>query len=331
VATHSFFSEWAHIAYAWRTAGVSLIDPKLTFRGSTLGRGFSDRPIFYQATYNHIAVSPFHLNDSTFRAILQQLAHFRPVAIWGYPSAITPFARWVERTGPHPGLGSIRAVLLASEGAFDWQVELFRKVFGATVVRWYGQSEKVAFASGCPTSQGYHLLPTYGLMEVVDGKIIGTGFTNPAMPLLRYDTEDLGTLNSPICSCNLSFPFLTHIKGRWDQAMLWGSGDEPISTSALNFHDPVFASFDRFQFRQREQGRVTLLVTGPNTASGRDRLLRDAQAAIQTRVGDRITIDIQLTSTEQLLSRRGKVLSVDQQYFPPDLGDSSVATAPNDT
>lgn len=314
VATHSFFSEWAHIAFAWRTAGVSLIDPKITFRGSTLGRGFSERPVFYQATYNHIAVSPFHLNEKTFRTLLQELEDFRPAAIWGYPSAITPFARWVERTGPHPELASLRAVLLASEGAFDWQVRLFREVFAAQVVRWYGQSEKVAFASGCPTTDGYHVLPTYGLVEVVDSKIIGTGFTNSAMPMFRYDTEDGGCLSSASCSCDLPFPWLDNIKGRWDQALLWGKDGEPISTSALNFHDPVFLNFDRFQFRQEEPGRATLLVTRLFETDNALGLLAYAQQVLQERVGDTLAIDIRLIGSESLLSHRGKVVTVDQRY-----------------
>lgn len=316
VAMSSFFSEWAHIAYAWRTAGISLTDPKITFRGSTLGRGFSERPVFYQATYNHLAVSPFHLNEATFRMVLRDLADMRPAAIWGYPSAITPFARWVERTGPHPQLSTVRAVLLASEGAFDWQVDLFRRVFDAQVVRWYGQSEKVAFASGCPTTDGYHVLPTYGMLETVDVRIVGTGFTNGAMPLFRYDTEDEGRLGAPECSCGLSFPWLSHIKGRWDQALLWGKGEEPISTSALNFHDPIFMSFDRFQFRQDEPGHAILLVTRTTEAAAPVELLRLAQRQLQERVGNSMNIEVRLTEPSALLSHRGKVVTVDQRYEP---------------
>ncbi|MGI9120553.1 MAG: phenylacetate--CoA ligase family protein [Acidimicrobiales bacterium] len=318
VATSSFFIEWAHIAYAWRSAGVGLVDPKITFRGSSLGRGFSDRPVFFQPTYNQLAVSPFHLTGSTFETLLAQLGHFRPVALWGYPSAITPFARWVERTGPHPALSSLRAVLLASEGAFAWQLELFRRAFDAQVVRWYGQSEKAVFASGCPTSDGYHVLPTYGLAEIVGGRVIGTGFTNGAMPLIRYDTEDRARIGQPTCSCGLPFPWLVDIEGRWDQALLWGRSGEPISTSALNFHDPVFANFDRFQFRQGEPGRVTLLVTEPTDDHCPPEVLESARRSLQERVGEALVIDVELCGHEDLLTRRGKVVTVDQRCTTTD-------------
>jgi len=319
VALRSFFSEWAHVAHAWGTAGVAPTDRKITFRGSSLGSGFSEAPFFYQATYNHWAVSPFHLNETTFRGVIAAVEDFRPAAIWGYPSAITPFARWVLRTGPHPALRSVRAVLLASEGAFDWQVELFRDAFGARIVRWYGQTEKVVFASGCPDAGGYHVLPTYGMAEVVDGRLLGTGFTNPAMPLVRYDTEDGGRL-APYCPCGLPFPWLTEVKGRWDQALLWGSGDEPISTSALNFHDPIFMSFDRFQFVQEERGRATLLVTTSSAAGLAGATLERARSVLQARVGDRLILAVAIAEPEQLLSVRGKIQSVDQRYSP-DIAD----------
>jgi phenylacetate-CoA ligase len=315
VALGSFFSEWAHVAYAWRTAGITPVDRKLTFRGSSLGDGFSGAPFFFQATYNHFAVSPFHLNESTFRAVIAAIEDFEPVAIWGYPSAITPFARWVLQTGPHRSLRSIKAVLLASEGAFDWQVQLFHDAFGAKVVRWYGQTEKVVFGSGCADAGGYHVLPSYGLAEVIGGRIVGTGLTNPAMPLLRYDTEDEGTL-APSCPCGMPFPWLTNLKGRWDQALLWGVEDEPISTSALNFHDPIFMNFDRFQFRQDAPGRAKLLVTTSPEREAPDSLLEQARSTLQARVGDRLQLEVTAVDSEQLLSVRGKVQTVDQRYVP---------------
>jgi phenylacetate-CoA ligase len=321
VSAASFFSEWAHVAYAWRTAGIAIDDPKLTFRGSSLGRGFDERPVFLQPAYNHLVVSPFHLNDGTFRAVIAALAEFRPRAIWGYPSAIAPFARWVERTGPHAALARVRAVLVASEAPFEWQLRLFRDVFGARVVQWYGLSEKAAFASGCPEGRGYHVLPTYGIVEVPEGRIVGSSFTNAAMPLVRYDTDDGAKMASPSCSCGLPFPVLSEVRGRWDQSLLWGKDDEPISTSALNFHDAVFTHFDRFQFRQTEPGRASLLVT-PVDGSVGEEVLGQAAAALQRRVGDRITLELRRASPEELLSRQGKVVAVDQRYRP-EPGDAS--------
>lgn len=316
VSHASFFTEWAHIAYTWAEAGISLTSPKLALRGSNLGEGFDATPFRFQATYNQFAVSPFHLSTSTFECLRLSMEDFRPRAIWGYPSAITPFAQWAMDRGPLPELSQIRAVLLASEAAFDWQVALFEEAFGATVVRWYGQSEKVAFASHCRSTGMYHIHPTYGLVELVGDRIVGTGFTNRAMPLLRYDTEDRSPSLSSGCACGSPFPTLGGVQGRWDQAILWGADGEPISTTALNFHDPVFMRFERFQFRQSDRGKVDLLVVASPTDGSAEQRLREAHHALQHRVGDRLEITVVPVGAADLLSRRGKVVVVDQRYRP---------------
>jgi phenylacetate-CoA ligase len=317
VSYASVLTEWAHVAYAWREAGISLRSPKLTFRGSSLGQGFGDHQIIYQPTYNQFAVSPFHLSPRLFTELRHSIRDFNPVAIWGYPSAITPFAQWVRDVGPIPELRSVRAVLLASEGAFDWQVDLFRSVFNATIVRWYGQSEKVAFASACAVeTNAYHVHPTYGLVELSDSRILATGFTNLAMPLLRYDTEDCASQLRRSCDCGLPFPTLKGIEGRWDQMLLWGADDEPISTSSLNFHDPVFMNFERFQFRQTEAGEASLLVV-PRAGVGDTRdLLVAAQSVLQGRVGNRLRVTVEAARSVDLLSPLGKGIVVDQRYHP---------------
>jgi phenylacetate-CoA ligase len=317
VSYPSVLTEWAHVAYAWRQAGVSLLSPKLTFRGSSLGEGFGDRPIIYQPTYNHYAVSPFHLSPRLFEELRTTIRDFHPVAIWGYPSAITPFAQWVREVGPIPELRSVRAILLASEGAFDWQIELFRSVFRSSVVRWYGQSEKVAFASACTVEEdAYHVHPTYGLVELIEGQIVATGFTNLAMPLLRYNTEDTASQLSRSCRCGLPWPTLGGIEGRWDQMLLWGADDEPISTSALNFHDPVFMKFERFQFRQAAAGEASLLVVPTAGSPAEPQLLDAARAVMQRRVGDRLRITVQAVGHQDLVSTLGKGIVVDQKYQP---------------
>jgi phenylacetate-CoA ligase len=317
VSYASVLTEWAHVAYAWRGAGISLRCPKLTFRGSSLGQGFSAQQIIYQPTYNQFAVSPFHLSPRLFEELRHTIRDFNPVAIWGYPSAITPFAQWVRDVGPIPELQSIRAVLLASEGAFDWQLDLFRSVFDAAVVRWYGQSEKVAFASACTvTTNAYHVHPTYGLVELSDSRIVATGFTNLAMPLLRYDTEDCARELASSCDCGLPFPTLKGIEGRWDQMLLWGAADEPISTSSLNFHDPVFTNFERFQFRQTAAGEASLLVVPRAGLDNTHDVLAAAQSTMQRRVGDRLRITVEAVRSTDLLSALGKGIVVDQRYHP---------------
>jgi phenylacetate-CoA ligase len=296
---------------------VELADPKITFRSSSLGMSFADKPIFYQRTYNHFVVSPFHLDDATFESLMTQVDGFRPRAIWGYPSAIQVFAKWVERTGGQTALSCIRAVLLGSEGVRSDQRELFTQVFGCKVVSWYGQSEKVVFATGCPADERvYHVIPTYGIAEKIGPSIIGTGFTNAAMPLVRYDTEDSAQrLSSERCkSCGSPFTSIVGIVGRWDQSLLYGADNEPISTTALNAHFPLLAIVDRLQYRQEKAGHAALLLYSSDGIGKSD--LAALKDAINLHVGDRLHIEVRSAAPSEFLSERGKLKLLDQRYNP---------------
>lgn len=318
VSHASFLTEWAHIAYAWRFGGVSVTDPKITFRGSSLGQGFQKDRVIYQHPYNQMLVSPFHLNDETFRHVIYRVRDFGVRAIWGYPSAVTAFAKWVLENGPFKELSTLKAVLLGSEMSFDWQLKIIDEALGARIVRWYGQTEKVSFATECQLGSGYHVIPTYGLTEVLDGRIVASGFTNSAMPLIRYNTEDEGFMTTVPCSCGLPFPRLSTVTGRSAQAMLWGHDDEPISLTAINFHDPIFIRFARFQFKQEEAGKVTLLLVPASEAGVDDRAVQAARHYLQNRAGGRLDVDVVLAGTDELLTERGKALAIDQRYKPHD-------------
>jgi phenylacetate-CoA ligase len=322
ISYSSYFTEWGYIAYAWRSGGVSLTDPKITFRGGSLGRaydegrGYDEGPVAYQRTYNQILVSPFHLNEDVYLKLLGMLDDFPVKAIWGYPSAIAMFAQWVQRNGPFRQLKHIRTVLLASESAFEWQMRLFEDVFGARIIRWYGMTEKSVFAVECEYRQGYHAVPSYGISEVVDGRIVGTGFTNRAMPLIRYDTEDMGMWEHGGCQCGLPFPRLTNIATKRDRTFLFGYGDKPISIVALNFHDPIFSAFANFQFRQTEAGRVALLLVPAGDGENLVPMAQKARDAMQHRIGDNCRIELEVVPHAELLSERGKLMVVDQRYKP---------------
>jgi phenylacetate-CoA ligase len=64
------------------------------------------------------------------------------------------------------------------------------------------------------------------------GKILATTLHNFAMPLLRYDTGDLGALKSSMCSCGRGSKILSEIIGR-DKEMLISPTGKYIHGAAL--------------------------------------------------------------------------------------------------
>src|SRR5690606_28221227 len=97
---------------------------------------------------------------------------------------------------------------------------LIEERFGCRVFDWYGQNERVAAIGTCEQGR-YHLMSDYSYVELEptpEGlEIVGTGFNNLAMPLIRYRTGDFVQLQDvDSCSCGRAFPVVRRIIGRDD-------------------------------------------------------------------------------------------------------------------
>ena len=53
---------------------------------------------------------------------------------------------------------------------------------------------------------------------------MATGFFNPAMPLLRYDTGDLAVPLETPCPCGRALPAVREVQGRFDDLLVTPSG-----------------------------------------------------------------------------------------------------------
>ena len=95
-----------------------------------------------------------------------------------------------------------KAIITSAETLFDYQRETIEEVFGCPIFDQYGCAEQVVFVSQCEKGN-YHIHPEFGFVEFLrdDGnraqvgepaRLICTGFTNHAMPLIRYDIGDTG-------------------------------------------------------------------------------------------------------------------------------------------
>jgi phenylacetate-CoA ligase len=145
-----------------------------------------------------LLLSSNHLSPTTVRWFHDELRSFAPDVLYTHPSSGEALARLMQKYG----LSLPIAVVLTSSEALQPSGRLLMEhVFQATVVDYYGQAERVAFAAGLAAGASY-FNPAYGRVELVpldDAEaptgcqaleIVGTGFWNDAMPLVRYRTGD---------------------------------------------------------------------------------------------------------------------------------------------
>jgi phenylacetate-CoA ligase len=89
----------------------------------------------------------------------------------------------------------------------------------------YGLNEIGIVALRCPDGR-YHVNSEYCIVEILDqdqqpcapgqtGRIIVTALTNFAMPLIRYDTGDLGVAVEGDCPCGRTSPGFAEVIGRY--------------------------------------------------------------------------------------------------------------------
>lgn len=158
-----------------------------------------------------------HLEDMK-QAILEKL----PRIIFSYSSTLVELAHYIERTGiPERGF-SMTSVLTGGEGISEENRQLLERVFGCTVYRRYSDMELGIL--GQDTGNGSEYLLNWGSYyfeclkidsdeptnEDEVGRIVVTDLFNYAFPMIRYDTGDLGLMQS----CEGKLPKLKEIYGR---------------------------------------------------------------------------------------------------------------------
>lgn len=122
-------------------------------------------------------------------------------------------------------------------GAEPWTEEMREKLeslFDINAYNIYGLTEiagpGVAFE--CPAKDGMHINEDHVLAEIVDpatdevlpygeaGELVLTTITKTGMPMIRYRTHDICTLNVTPCSCGRTHVRMSRITGRTDDMLI---------------------------------------------------------------------------------------------------------------
>jgi len=153
----------------------------------------------YRINYpgKQIMFSIYHMNDKTFSQWVKVLNRYQPPWIQGYPSALVPFAAFLERTGQRLNYVP-KVITLSSENVSFTQEDYLNRIFGVYPMQNYAQSEAVATFRQ-RLDRRIFVDEDFAAVEFVpagpDGlcRIIGTTLSKYAMPFLRYDTKDFAT------------------------------------------------------------------------------------------------------------------------------------------
>lgn len=144
-----------------------------------------------------IMFSIYHMNDANYSKWLKVINKHQPPWIQGYPSALLPFAAYLEKTDQRLNY-TPQVITLSSENVSRAQEDYLHRIFGVCPVQNYAQSEAVATFRQ-RLDRRIFVDEDFAAVEFLpDGenglcRIVGTTLSNFAMPFLRYDTRDLAT------------------------------------------------------------------------------------------------------------------------------------------
>ena len=146
----------------------------------------------------HLLLSANHVHRDTATWFHDELRRFAPDLLFAHPSSSEALAVALHLNGCAL---SIPVVLTSSETLHPAGRRLLEQVFNATVVDYYGMSERLLFATS-RAAGAYFINPAYGRVELFEAAgaeappgcraldVVATGFWNDAMPLVRYRSDD---------------------------------------------------------------------------------------------------------------------------------------------
>lgn len=196
----------------------------------------------YNYAASQLYLSSLHIAEWSVTNYVNALVKYQPKCMIGYTNSIYQLALVMKECNQ---VFKLKAVITNAEPLYEYQEKIIAEVFECPVVETYGQAELVSFASRFPDGNIYES-PEMGFTEIVDidqyedgkyGRLIATGMLNKAMPLIRYDTNDL--ISNATNHLGGSLPEYGKILGRRDDVIILEDGRkivqiDGIFTSDLN-------------------------------------------------------------------------------------------------
>ena len=277
------FSEEA-VQYRWalwfrhrHRFGVGPNDPYATFTGQIAVPLMQLNPPYWRENraMKQTIFTMHHINETKVPDIVNRLNKGGFIYYSGYPSIIFSLACIIEDLGlkitKYP-----KVIFTGAETLLDYQKNKISSVFHCLVTDQYGFSEGCGNASRCEKDL-FHEDFEYGILEYdnekvnsdgsITGEILATGFTNFAMPFIRYKVGDTATWIDSECECGRKSKIIININGRNEDFIITPEGNK-----ILRF-DYIFKDTHNIiesQIIQRELGSIIIRIIKRNDFSKLD-------------------------------------------------------------
>lgn len=249
----------------WGFAGYELGDKVAIIAGGSLvKKEQSFSKMINNYIHNFRRYSSYGMDNELLSKYAQDMIDWKPKYIRGYASSVFQLAKFIKENNLEDKF-DLNGAITTAEMLFPQQRKFISDVFNCDVFNTYGLNDGGVSAYECDNHAGMHIDIERSLLECVDeygnntynqeGKILATTLIDFSMPLLRYDTGDLGVLSDEQCTCGCQRPLLKELKGRITDTLklngkLIGS---PVLTVLMGK-----TSVMQYQFIQRGENKLLI-------------------------------------------------------------------------
>ena len=242
-----------------------------------------------QFSQNIYVVNCNDFSDEKMRekvALIVTLSHRSGAMLMGNASIFEAFHQYFERNGyDEAKRANVYGVACGSEMLHNATRESMEKAFGCKCVSRYSNEENGFLGQDKEENNVFYLNRADYYVEVLKmdsdepaedgevGRIVLTDLFNYAMPMIRYDTGDVGAY---IYKENIGRKVIGSFGGRKVDTVTNSKGDfiSPYSVSNAMWH---FKDVYQYQFIQKDIGRYEIIINIGSGSLDEDLLIKDFQ------------------------------------------------------
>ena len=224
---------------------------------------------------NFVPIDVLRLTDEVVSEIVMNIKRGRnDMGILGYASALDEIVQYLKKTNSDTIHSKIKSIISTSESLNSFTREAMSRYFQIPTLSRYSNLENGILAQQCFNSNEFHVNIASYFIEILDlekdvpanpgalGRIVVTDYFNYAMPMIRYDTGDLGEF-AEVSECGLTTPVLKRIEGRKMDQIFDTSGNR-ISSYLVYKNMWKYSELNQYQLIQEgeKEYKIKLNLNG---------------------------------------------------------------------
>ncbi len=272
-----------------------------------------------QKRQNIVPVDVLKLDDKSIQAFLENVGSTNSQkSILGYASVLDRIVKYLQRNPRDMSKANVISIIAMSESLDIPTKNALNSYFDCPVVSRYANTECGMLAQQTSKFQddflvnfaSYHieildLQTNVPVKEGKIGRIVVTDLFNWAMPMIRYDTGDLGILETSRHNGKTHYVF-KKVEGR-KMDTIYNTKGEPISSFTITNNMWKYIELSQYQFIQISKKKYTFKLNAPEKFSREQELVEEFKGYL----GSDAAITVEYVDEIPLLSsgKRKKVLN----------------------